>query len=416
MELSELTEKKEHEIEKSNRLAKSFTDKEKVSIRNFYPDLKLNGVYGHYIFGRPVYSLVPFMDKVIVNIPPYKTKSKLEDKTGLDIETLIELIDLGRVSVNIDSDPLLYEKLDFLDPLLEISPCSQIRNAAFMTSITNSFSKRVEESTNLFSGKLGAFSKKVGWDGYVNKAANEIENTGINILSQIGSLGYENTYNIIMSKGQRDPVTAYLWAFYYSTFLADPVFDSIDGIVPVDRNMLTREKNRLPGLPDNSEIRDGRILSFPTDVGRMILSNLRINLPKNLDTALDVKSEDLRKLLLEVDRRMEHKNGLNFEEMKEEAERAVNEVMNATEPLTSTLSRLTGSRFNEVVELSMGVTGLAAAALTHNPLFLELGALGGFSIAAAKVPELIAEQIVKFKKPSHVIVLLGLKKKLATAK
>ncbi len=407
MDTNELKEKEEHEKDKASKILISTSKEESVGIKEFYPELNLNGVYGYYIFGRPVYTLIPYMDNVIISLPPYREESLMKEKLGIDLSALLELKGKKRVSIVLDSNPLEYKNLDYLDPIIEVAPSAEIRNYGYLSAISPSYQDYYSNSKSLFSGRLGSLSKNIEWNRFVNQAGKEMEHTGINMLSQIGALGYHNTYNGIVEKGKEDPVTAYRWAYYYSTFLADPVFCSLDGITPIDRNMIKKElnaiKNKLPGLQPDKR----KFLDFPTDVGRAILDKYKICLPRELDTALRADGKKLRQVLYDVDQKVEGRGELVFEDRQQAIAQAVDEVKESVQSLDSTTMQKPGVKKTKmVIDLALGVTGIASMFMTKNPMFLELATLG-ISIDSMRVPEIFQGSIKRIKKTSHIVAMLG---------
>ncbi len=415
MDYEQLKEKKAHEADKAARIAKSASSNNKKTIRDFYPELKLEGTYGHYIFERPVYTLIPYLDNILIDLPPYKNRQMLEEKLGVDFDTLIELVSRKRVSITLDSDPLDYKNLDYLDPILEYAPSAEIRNAGYLSVLSGSLDDFLEESKKLFSGNLGEYSKRIGWNHYVKGSENEIEHTGINILAQIGALGYYDTYQKILEKGKTDPATAYTWAYFYSGFLADPVFCSLDGITPLDKMNVERKMKSFGNEAKDIQINNGKFFNFPSDVGRAILDKFEIYLPNNIDIALEMDTSVLRKLLAEIDSRLEQNKDIKFEDRKIQVEEAVNEAAQSYDSLNSITQKLESPKVKKVAEITLGVTGLAAMVLTNQQLLFDAVSFG-ISAGILTVPQLLLERVMRFRKPSHMVAMMDLRKKVLKAK
>ena len=410
MEKSQLIEKRFQEYEKAEKLLKN-RKPENFSIEKLFPELKLPEVnsrktYGYYIFDKPVYALIPYLDDIIINVPPFKNREALEKKLKISLDYLIELQERNRVSINLDSDPVAYENLDYMDEIIENAPSSQIRNDMYLKFINpeNNYS---EISNKIFDGKLFDYAKKIKWDAYVNKFENEIENTAKNILTQLGALGYKSLFDKLTG-GKYSPEEIYNLIYTYSSFLTDPVFCSLEGITPIDKysieNPLNSDayKDISPLLKDKIG-QSKKIMEFPTDVGIELLRNNGVYFPSGIDTALQIDTEKARKALFELDRaineRMDREKIVDRKIALEEEFKQINDAVNV-------YNKSQNNKIKDKVDITIGIIGAASSLFLDKPLLLASLITTALSLESVNIPTKIAERILKFRKPSHIVAYM----------
>lgn len=415
MEKEELIEKRVKEQDIAEKLLRN-KKPENFSIKNLFPELKLHGAYGYYIFDKPVYALIPYFDNVIINIPPFKNKEALEKKLKISMDYLIELNERGRVSLNLDSDPVSYENLAYMDEIIENAPSSQIRNDTYLKFLNpdNNYSKIANK---IFDGNLRNYAKNIQWDKYVDKPEYEIENTAKNILSQLGTLGYQSLFDKL-TNGKYTPEEIYNIIYTYSSFLTDPVFYSLDGITPIDKYSIGNPinssgyKDILPLLKDEIN-KSKNVMEFPTDVGIELLKNNDIYFPSGIDIALEIDTKKARNALFELDRavnvKMDREKIIDRKIALDDEFKQINEAVNVYDKWQNRKTR-------EKIDITIGIIGAASTLFLDKPLLLTSIITAALSLESVNIPAKIAEKILKFKKPSHIVAYLDFHKEIQNLK
>jgi hypothetical protein len=416
MDKKQIQEIDDREKAKCEYLLEKNRKKKRSSVLDFFPELRLRGVCGYFMFGQPVWLLIPYLDVVIVNIAPYKNEKALEAKLGLSVKTLLDLERKGRIQLLLDTSPLEYTNLDFLDPIIGKSGCSDYRLSAFSHCLTSRFKGYCAEGEKVFDGRLGGFAEEVGWSKFVKRPAKELEGTASTLYAQLLALGYHDLCKELSALAQEHPALAYRKLYVYARFLTDPTFYSLDGINPIETEYAKMKEYCDECSKWEPRFRR-RILPFSHDVGKAILENLKLRMPNDLEQALNIPTDKARRALSELDNVVTKKAGEKIVDRKMALEFAFMETNEAIRSVDAKVARISRKKFKRVADagiVTIGVTGIVAANLIGAPLLSSIAATLGIEtiLAMPRFVRQLPEAVMKLRKPSHVIAFYDIQKRI----
>ena len=142
-DLEELAEQ-DKKVADSIALRMSKAPENRVSVLDFYPEFEnlRDRLYASnipYLVDTaqkklehvPTYVMLPFYETLVVGIEPLKDEMTFRRWYGMDVAQIMEMTKSERMRVRLTSPTLLYDGLDYLDPLLETNPPTFIRGEAF---------------------------------------------------------------------------------------------------------------------------------------------------------------------------------------------------------------------------------------------------------------------------------------------
>jgi hypothetical protein len=97
--------------------------------------------------------LIPLHDKVLVQIPPIPSSDAFEQRTRCSVSDLIDWRRRGWIETFLSASPRFYAGLDYLDELIQVSPCGSIRtglHTATLSGGTRKFNLLLSKGRSLF--------------------------------------------------------------------------------------------------------------------------------------------------------------------------------------------------------------------------------------------------------------------------
>jgi hypothetical protein len=389
-------------------VAKKLSSGAKFDIQQLCPELQLQHNHTNLLpMTQTTLLQLPYYDKVIIPVEPIASENDFDKYYGLSARDLIELHRKGRTAFILAKYPANYANLSYLDPILELCPPSITRFDAFLALI----------GSQLPDAEL---------DGWQTIARNSVKKSELAVMRKAhdildGDLTGRDTqfspdhiatsFLVLSLMGYHEPARRWLELknpaeryFVVNAFrkiLCDLYFYSLDGTWSLSEQNLT-------ALTEVG-IRLNRPERFPTDVGRMLIKELRLVqiVDCGIERIIDVCSEtgQARKALRELD------SAVQMKQVEKSLDRAaaLKEVWEETN--TKILEMAACSRSAVLITpLILGIAGGAIGSFGGLPGMV--GGIVGGGIASLPIIAPSSRFIAKINRPNHIIAVYNLKKTL----
>ena len=334
----------------------------------------------------PTYVMLPFYETLVVGIEPLKDEMTFRRWYGMDVAQIMEMTKSERMRVRLTSPTLLYDGLDYLDPLLETNPPTFIRGEAFGHLVGGE--AHLNEADLEFA-RFKADHEAKAIDSRLGDLRSHYRPSEISVYLEalrmqylrLAAVGYSGILKQLSASSGGDLLRfAGMLRTYYNC-LAAPYFHSLGGIHVLNK------KETVQTL-QGTEV-------FPVDVGRFLVKNLELVRAQSLENALDLFPDfrQARKTLYSLDKALDAPMWKNRIEYKaSELGRAWHEVSEIHQDISE------GAR----ILRAAGIVGAAEAGLVVGGLGGLLAGIG-IAVVANKVAKPSATALGKLRKPSHII-------------
>jgi hypothetical protein len=449
MDLTDLKELDSLKADEYGRISKK-NKKDKIDILDFYQDLNLDTTYtsANSASSNSIkpYQLFPFFKTVIVDVLPLYTEALFERYYGMSVEDLIELERKDKVAIRLPGIYTDYKDVenDYLDPILSRRPPSTfLINLKYGMLINNKISEEISEMENFFKNKedfdfgnnlsmeMGMVDPLVitssdivtGNRPFLSNLNNDsyIKFTQNNFL-KLNYTGYGNVNNFLkellnVGHGRLD------WAFTYSSaytsFLADPILNSLNGTHMVNYNMkeiLNDLIIRTSNDKLNKELlkKSNEILCY--DIGKTLSEEISTPLPLTMQDSLDLDFDGATNALKSLEKVIDGKNRNEIIELSIALKNELFEAGQIVEGMRGATERDTTKITNITTTISL--LGAGAGYLSGDPHFqpilnaIPLVSGGLSSIARTETLQKVIGRVVKSNKNDHVLYLYNNFKKV----
>lgn len=397
-DLEELDRKEDEVI--SDLLGKAIqisTEGKRVEISYFFPELKLKGVWTNFI---PIEfpTQIPFYDKIVVPLRPYKSRKKFLSQYKFDVDQLLQLKKKGRVEFVRAAQYIKYSECEYLDPILELRPPQFLPRTGVYEITTFGLEHAGEQGLAILDGKEK-------WFEHLKKSLSKRRPKVISrllrpyeIWGDIVSLrlwGYNELVEVIIKEIKNISAAAGLIYLFHALLIEAPL-SAIGGQFSLTNEELQTFQKLSPATTD---------YLFPVDVGKILIDELRLISLRNcgFGQVVDIckGTKNARRALCELDAAIKKRQIEKVMERKlavEECWMEANEIVN---------SIITTKKIGRpLISFNLGIVGAIAGSLGGLPGIL-LGGLLGAGIAGPS-----AEVIAKIGEPTYGIAIYDLKKSL----
>ncbi|GEM_PF-7130213 len=407
MERSQLEELWQKELEKANNI-KNKIKKDKISCKLFYPEFSdIKPPYTYRPHGIKVTEIISFNKTLIVNIRPIKKPQSFKEEYGLSVNDLIWLYEKRRVVFRVSKPHYSYANLDYLDPILELSPPYAGRHR-LLRIFPNTYEKWCREIWEV----LGSYSSDQ--ELLTSKVLQMLYGKDLHPLSSFKEalqryyaelcyfLGPNYTRELVKSalSGTISQISqldaAILSLRSYSYFLIWPHTCCLDGIntVPSDTLKFLRKAGLLPVE---------KLKVFPYEIGRALIDHFRLNMPQDLDLAIEISPKKWFIALNELERLIESRE---LDRVGDSVQNIKNVLRELNEEIRAIKRRK--QRLNEA-SILLGVTGVLMGLIRGPGIIQSL-----LSIASPIIPQIFDEIVLRFTKPNHILILYEIQRELDT--
>ena len=418
MDIKELEEYEKKEKERAAKIYRKIYSKRKISIKDCYPDLKLKKPYGAYLMGAP--QSMPFLETHIVNISSFKDKDTFEKAYGIPLELLIELCNKERVAFLLNGPPTEFANLDYLDEILEFKPPS----VSCRTPLYDELSFGEDKISFYAKEAYKVIQKEKSSKGFEEYASPEetLNDYVWNSYERLGIHGYDYLMKAVLKYAEsidketvsdelmNPPDLIATMCIFYSKFLTEPIYSSLDGIHSLD----SREKE-IKSIYDEAlkVYPESRAELFPAEVGKALIDACEIYLPQKQNIEgildLDIEAKKTRKALKSFDEAVEKEQSDKIVDRKRALRNAIVDTNEAVKSIEKTKDGI--KKAINYGSLTVGIVGPIAYKLTGDPLLAFLLELSGLSTKFSKIATPVTEVLAKLKKPNHVVMLYEIKKR-----
>jgi len=381
--------------------------------------LKLIEPHTNSIVGKKIWYQIPFYGTTVIRILPKSEKESFEKTHGFEIGNIDRLIDFsketGKIQFVLSAPPTSFQKINFLDPILNMRPPEVWTIDPIVTGYEKSKEWRYEfeflsnitgfcNSIKPIAEKIYGVASTENWIGRhsVNYAA--LRMLGDQIDQRYHKIADEIAVQLSINHWR-----ALELLIAVSNLITGPYTEPIRrSIYSFDRSTALDFEKRL----GNFDYPPYRKIGFPCEVGKFLNDKLKLIIPENIEAAIELSDKyklyDLRKVM----------NALNDAINKEKVD-IVNEK---SEEIATILDNV----WNEVDELkrkidiakhgiSLGIAVIGTLAT------MPVGGVGGLlaglgfevaeKIADIKAYEPVSEKIMRWTASSHLIHVYNFKKK-----
>ena len=373
-----------------------------ISIKELYPEFEFKFPYTYLPKGMKLYNLLPFFEKIIIDIHPYSNEKLFIKDYGIDPIQLAELFEEKRVLVRYEGSLSQYQDLKYIKPVFKLMPPSENRYYRIL----------VENFPDLYENSFEKFKDIFKKNGYfsINRGPNN-NTTDLNIQTEFNT--YIDIYiNLccVIGKEMADSLVdlAYIfdfgtfnWIYFtYAKFLVYPHILALDGIY----------------LSNFKDIADARSLKInkkssilPFDVGRQIMDMFQLRMPDELDIALEIKPTKWFSALAELNNAILKDN---CDDVYTQTQTLKNEITSINQAI-SDLSRKRNLALKSIqnISLTMGIIGPFAAQLCGNGVIDTISILLGLA-SVNKFIEPAIDTLLKFEKSSNICMLYDINKQI----
>ena len=408
-QLEEMTAQETSQVEKIvGQLRRKIAEHKPISASELYPEMALKSPYTYCIGNVKAATLLPFFSTVIVDLRPLPSLEAFESRYGLSPERFIEYVEQGRIAVRCRDKYERFEGLSYLDPIFQILGCppSSIRHKYLYA----------EDQLRLFSiarEMIGMARPEDDWwrREYADwKTPPMFTEVFADKFALVGCYFGEETASELVRRAMantQDPGQAYKWLHVFSRARVYPYMNCLDGInslsledlrltssLPTDVEVRSRQEYARPRKWYDFLRRNPRPQMFPYELGKVMLTNMRLSIPADLDTALQIVPADWNAAVRELDKALEAGMQVQIEAKSRYLIRLVKEVSSEV----ATMRRRQKQYANLITLAGVGIVGPLAeyAPADWKPLVQAAGA----SLVVLKTP--IASALVRMLKPSHV--------------
>ena len=414
--------------------------KDELDILEFYPEFKLNDTYtgtnSTQLNSIKPYQLLPYFKTVIVDVLPLKDEKLFNIHYGMSIDELIELERKGKAVIRLPQSYTKYENINdnYLDPILELKPpSSPSRDLNYSCLINSNFLTELDARKTFFEGKLFDFGNNLALENGMidpltitafdiitgNKAGflNVDEEVYINILKtncqKLSLLGYKNinkSLKKILELGYGRLDWAFAYSVAYTSFLTDPIFNSLNGTHLV--NNVTKDiLNDLFIRTENNNLfkeifkNDGGSLNY--DLGKILTEEIITELPLSFEQSLDFDGGAI-KALKSLENAVDNRSFDNITDRVHNLKTEINETDQTVKEMKNRFVKAKG--YVSKIGISVAILGPASNFVVDpsvkpiiDTISLFSGVLEGLN--RYNVLDPIFEGALKLKKKNHVLYL-----------
>lgn len=411
-------------------------------ILDFYPMFKLKEPYTSYYsdtFNRlKPYQLLPFFENIIFDLKPLSTEQDFYKYYGMSLEQIMELHDKGIIHFRIPSFMSFEDvKTDYLDDILFQNPPTTLW-ANYYYGLCNNTQEKLNDIDKLFANNKYAFGNEYLSDsGYsdpltiiamdlINGNSNKFNLFSNDLYKKITELKFNKLWSCgfneivdslkpLLNKGHGRLDWAYVYSTIYSSFLSDPILNSLNGTHMVDHrlkeissDMALRDFNKM-GLDiklTDIDIKNNLFLS--KDIAKTVGDTIEIPL---LYTFEDYDSYDFNGPIKALKSLEDTVNKNNHEKIIDLTDILRNELYESGK-IVEDIRNSNSNRKNilDKINTSVGIIGSIGSALPlqkTKPLFDFMNyssILGSLSLHTG-VTDYLLKKFSLFKKPNHVLYL-----------
>jgi hypothetical protein len=434
-----------------------------ISFLDLYPELRpklKNKEHTNWVSTSssefcPVTVQLPFFEKVVLPIPAAPTPEEYEKTHGISVEQTVDLTRKGRIV------PLLWFnytdyaglKDNYLDPILNKNPPTLSRMDWLDAIITAGNSVQPSDISSMTPGDLlgivdeaqatqrelfTSIHKRV--EPIVDRTYPQwnLRDSCKNIISgsyaNLFFRGHPNLADTLLGLVETDPLNAMQALMVYSNFFVLFPQVALDGLISYNKNDLVYAKNSVANIDnaraseinayvrDNIQRFDPRF--FPVELGRVLTKEFHLVSVRDLgfDRIIEIcdRTKEPRTALFEIDNaiaagtladlRSEEENlGDSFAIINEECNSMIRKKQRIKEGAKT---------FSVSLGLISGAGLLATSMAGYSGVLPIILAAAGVSsqtlrLLDLKAAEPVLDQVVKFRKPSHVIALYDLSNVIA---
>lgn len=387
----------------------------KFRLGDRYPSedrLELNEPYTKAISEEKIWAQIPLYETVVISLRPTNEQAHFEEVHGFDIEDIGRLIDFAKetkkIQFALSDPPIYYEGISFLEPVFtEMSP-PMLLTMSF-TSIFDDEEIRGWEHEIVY---LLRYYQFFNFLKSIKKSSRSSEKEDLKrfvpIYVALRTLGYHDVADEIAIQLSIDHMKALLLFLTSKEVLLSPYIDPLKGIISTNRSLAEKMAEALkqfnPQLPQKME--------YPCEVGKFLNDKLKLIVPKNIDGAIELSDKyelyDLRKVMNALNEGVKKEKMDMINEKTKEVAMVFDNVWGEADKLKGNINIA-----KHGISIGIGVIGAVATMpiLGVGGLLAGLGFTGVSEFASPKISESLAEKMMKWTRPSHMIHIYDFKKK-----
>lgn len=264
MDSKSLKRWKELELDKAECLASALRSPRAEDIGQMYPEFALRGSVTNSLEPYvPLWSLVPFFEKIIVGIVPYlRTEEEFHSWYGLSIRDVLALQEQGHLLIRMLFPSAAPVTPTVLAPFFSGNTPSTARDIAFDRRLLGS--DRFEDLRQRFARVVGQSYGHRSIDGF-QKHRRRAFKTAQTAFVQLHALNYGEQAAGFEDMWKKNPDSAFRWLEMCRLFLVGPIHYSLRGIHCVSSAVTALAP---PAAKDS--------IRFPGELGRILVDALRL--------------------------------------------------------------------------------------------------------------------------------------------
>ena len=401
MEGVALAELAEAENERAHAVVEAITANDSPQPpQSLYPELVLKEPYAYCVGSTRPADVAPLFQTVIVDLRPLPTPSAFESRYGVNVEMFLRLAKQGRFSVRLRDDHSSFQSLDYLREIFFELPLPRSNRYTLLydpdISMNRSRAEAVCPTTPPV--RTGWAREYMDWRTRPSFRQVLIEKFAL-VATYYGTCEAERIVESAL-RATNDSAACYDWLHIFSRFRIYPFMNSLNGITVLP----TADSDLLP-----TGLRSAPGPRLPYEIGKALICNLPIRLPTELELALKVDPSQWMRAVNSLDATLTQAGPESIASESIRLNRLAIETRREVENMAKR-KRALERRF-----VTLSGIGIAGALSQYAPSHWQ-PIIGISSATLFQARSKIADNVVKFRKGSHVVAWFDLQQQLTEAR
>lgn len=413
-----LKDYREHEKEQESIIIDKYGDKlkncEPFELKNCFPEFDLKPPFTFLPFEMKIYHLLPFYRNLIIDLYPYETEKEFLSEYGATVKDLITIFEeYNNLFFRVEGPLEMYSKLGYLKPIFDLYPPNSDRFERVFSTVNREIYEDVFKKMNavlLYFKQITPFDPSEGMNTQMEKLGRI--NTYTNMYCHLFLMHGRSVADDILEYALTPPSPDINpWLFFKETFKTYskctifPKTKSLGGPHLLGRSTYFSAR-MLHLTPDQMGIQ------FPFDVDTGFLQPMKLQMPRDLDIALEIDAKRWRNALSSYEDAIKNRQINEIKTRIKAIEIENNEINLTLENMSNRRRQISNPlhMINDGLEILFLLGGFGE--ITGFPDSQNLlGIAAGLNLIGGKLIDPAADVYIKFQKSDQVCLIYDINRR-----